>query len=97
MFQFFEKIYISRKKAILIIGSLLTLTLVTYIYFVNSTIFNIVERQNTLREMVLINSRVSDLQTNYGTLRNTLSYDYANTRGFVEPQKRTFVSEKRLV
>ena len=65
-----------------------------YIYFVNSAIINVVERQKIEREIASIGSRVSDLETSYLSLNNKINFDYALSLGFVKVEKEKYVYRK---
>lgn len=97
LFNALKIIFIFQKKILWSVLALLILTVGVYAYFVNGAIFNIVERQNVLRELSSLTSSVSELESDYSIVRNTLTQEHARTLGFDEPKKKVFVSEKRLV
>ena len=45
---------------------------VFYAYFVNQTILNIVERENIEEEIVMLNSKISELEFDYIALKNKI-------------------------
>lgn len=65
-----------------------------YLYYVNRTIVNVVERQNIEKEIALINSRLGDLESSYLSLKNGISYDLALSKGFVKVSNEKYVSRK---
>ncbi|KKR46931.1 MAG: hypothetical protein UT90_C0014G0020 [Parcubacteria group bacterium GW2011_GWA1_40_21] len=67
-----------------------------YIYFVNGAIINVVERQKTEKEIISVNSRISDLESSYFSLNGKINLDYAYSLGFVKAGKEKYVYRKSL-
>ncbi len=66
----------------------------SYMYFLNRTVVNAVERQNIEKEITLINSRTSDLEESYLSLKNKMNIDYALSKGFIKVSNEKYVSAK---
>lgn len=67
-----------------------------YVYFVNSAIINVVERQKIEKEIASINSRISDLESSYIVLNRKINLDYALSAGFVKLAKEKYIYRKSL-
>lgn len=65
-----------------------------YMYFVNGAIVNVVERQKIEKEIVALNSRISELESSYFGLNNQISFNYALSMGFVKMAGEKYVSRK---
>lgn len=68
----------------------------SYLYFVNRTVVNAVERQNIEKEIILISSQISDLEESYLGLKNKINLDYAFSKGFIKVSNEKYVSAKTL-
>lgn len=70
------------------IRGLLLLTTMTlafmYLYFVQSSVFNIVERERISGEISTVSAKVSVLEANYITMRSAINIDTASSLGFSE-------------
>lgn len=86
----------SERKAFWCLVSLVIAFFGFYVYFVNSAIINVVERQKTEREIASVNSRVSNLESSYLALNDKISIDYAFSMGFVKVEKEKYVHRKTL-
>ncbi|MEK7150252.1 MAG: hypothetical protein AAB688_02470 [Patescibacteria group bacterium] len=67
-----------------------------YLYFVNMTIVNVVERQNTEKDIASLNSRISDMESDFLSLNKKISLEYAVSKGFVKMASEKYVSRKAL-
>lgn len=65
-----------------------------YLYSVNQTIINVVERQNIEKQIAGINSRISDTEVSYMNLKNNINYEFAVSKGFVKVSNEKYVSRK---
>lgn len=65
-----------------------------YLYSVNRTIVNIVERQNIEKQIALINSELGNMEASYLGLKNKINFDYALSKGFVKVSNEKYVSRK---
>lgn len=65
-----------------------------YLYFINQTIINVVERQNNEKRIARVNSQISDLEVSYLDLKNRINMDYALSKGFVKVSNEKYMSRK---
>ena len=65
-----------------------------YLYYVNRTIINVVERQNIEKQIANINSRISDTEISYMNLKNNINYEFAVSKGFVRVSNEKYVSRR---
>ena len=65
-----------------------------YIVFVVLTIFNIINKKETLSNIVNINNHIVNLENNYNKQISGISMDSLETFGFVNANHVTFVSKK---
>lgn len=66
----------------------------SYLYSMNRTIVNVVERQNDEKQITLINSRIGDLEAYYFSLKNGIDYGYALSKGFVKVSNEKYIFTK---
>ena len=59
------------------------LCLFSYVYLVRGAIVNIVSRQNMETKLVVLDSQVSDLETQYMKAKNNVTPELAQSLGFV--------------
>ncbi len=64
-----------------------------YMYFINSTIHNIVARQNLENEVSKLTLTIGSLEFQYISLRNAVTLDLAYSLGFKEVTAKTFISK----
>ena len=75
--------------------ALLVLCLLSYGYFVRSTIVNIVLRQNAEQALVALNSNISNLEADYIKAKNDVTMEFALSQGFVPVSGEKFVSQDK--
>ena len=91
-----EKMNINQleKKIFWFLAGVIGISSMLYVYLVNQTILNIVMRENVESEMVDLESKISELEFEYITLKNDINIDYAYSIGFVDVEKVKFASRK---
>lgn len=82
------------KKIFWTILSLFIIFSAYYAYLVNQTIFNIVARENAENESVTLNSKISEDEFKYISLKNDVNLDYAYSVGFSNVKNIAFASRK---
>ncbi|MEK7136423.1 MAG: hypothetical protein AAB821_02425 [Patescibacteria group bacterium] len=83
------------QKIILVLGSLLLMQALMYVYFVNSTIFNVVARKESEEIISTTETEITGLVSEYMALSEKINLDLAYTRGFVDaPANGIFVVAK---
>lgn len=85
--------HITRHKHILfgLLGAV-CLLVGLYVYFVNVTVHNVVARRELEEQMVVIATTVSQLESEYITLKSEVTLDVAASRGFAQADVEQFVS-----
>ena len=74
--------------------ALLVIFAVSYGYFVNQTILNIVARENIEEKTMTLNSEISEMEFDYIALKNDVNIDYAYSIGFVDVENVKFASRR---
>ncbi len=74
--------------------TLLLLLGTSYVFFVNKTILNIVERESFEEKIITLNSQISELEFDYIALKNNITIDYAHSVGFHNVDSVKFASRK---
>ncbi len=74
----------------LVVGIFLCIFL--YVYFVSTSVVNIVQRKNIEVETQILGSNLSNLENEYISLNKNITLSYARSLGFVEPTHLLFIS-----
>ncbi|MFA6445885.1 MAG: hypothetical protein WCW14_01370 [Candidatus Paceibacterota bacterium] len=72
--------------------SCLVLTLFTYGYCVNSTIFSVVQREKAEQSISSIKGVIAEKEAEYVALKSSITVDLATVKGFVVVANPQFVS-----
>ena len=75
---------------------ILFVVVLLYGYFVQATIYNIVERTNIREQSKQMNFSIGELESEYNVIKNKFTYDYARSLGFREHKKQIFATRKQL-
>ncbi len=73
---------------------LLVFSAISYVYFVNQTILNIVARENLEADIVVMNSEISELEFEYIAQKNKITLNYAYSLGYEDADNVKFASRK---
>ena len=82
----------NRKKAFWVILVAVFACFLAYIYFVNLTIANIVERRILVSEISILSSEISEMEFEYLALGKEITPDLAFSLGFYESSNINFVT-----
>ena len=82
------------KKVFWLMTFVLFASVFSYMYFVKQTVFNIVERDRMVEELVGLSSQISEYEFYYIALKNDINLDYAHSVGFVDVKNPKFASRK---
>src|SRR3989344_2957453 len=85
-----RKINTPEKQAFWVLAALLLSVFFLYGYFVQITVHTIVGRADIVKDTKNLNLKLGALESEYNTLRKTLTYEYARTLGFNESEKKVF-------
>lgn len=78
------KIENKEKKFFWVLSSVLISLVLSYGFFLNTTIMNAVAKQNTEKEIFALMSEVNALESEYLTAKNQITIALAMSRGFVK-------------
>jgi hypothetical protein len=85
---------IFERRAFLSLVSLSAFLLVAYVYLVNQTVWNVVSRQDSAKQVRDASSQVAALESSYMTSSSALTIDHAYLLGFqdIKQADTTFVT-----
>ncbi len=67
-----------------------------YGFFVQQTIKNVVSREKTIKDTRELGSVIGDLESQYISLKNNITLDFAYAQGFKDAVKTEYISKKAL-
>lgn len=79
------------KIAVWLLGILIVSSFVLYMFFVNQAVLNVVAREEIENDLAGLNAKVSELEFEYISLKNSITIKYALDRGFEEARDVAFV------
>ncbi|MDO8482701.1 MAG: hypothetical protein Q7S86_02695 [bacterium] len=74
----------------------LTIVLGLYIYFLSDTVYNAVLRQQTEKSIAVLEESIGGLESDYQNLKNTITIDLAQDKGFTDIIATQYISRKSL-
>jgi hypothetical protein len=86
-----------QRNTFFVLSAFAVLFLGSYGYFVNKTVWNVVERQNVAKEIQKTSSEVAVLEASYMALSGTLTLDHAYALGFQEVETKDTLFVERQV
>lgn len=72
--------------------ALIVSLIITYMYMVNKTVWNVMARQQVESSLVSLNSKLSDLEFEYITAKSNVTLEMARSLGYQSPQATYFVT-----
>jgi hypothetical protein len=88
--------FIIGKRVLSLLASLLAIFVVLYVYFVSSSIVNVLVREEVDFDIAVISSEISELEARYLEEKNKMTLEYAYTLGFNDLKKKDFVIRASL-
>ncbi len=88
---------INQKNIFFILSAFAVLFLGSYGFFVNKTVWNVVARQNTVKELQKTSSEVAELEASYMNISGTLTLDHAYALGFQEVKSTDTIFVERTI
>ena len=85
-----------QKRLFLVLACCILGMFLLYGYFIQTTIYTIVERSSIIKNTDQLNFDLGELESEYNKMRNILTYDYANSLGFYEVEEQIFAKRTRL-
>lgn len=67
-----------------------------YIFFVSSSIINVLVREEIELEMAKLHSQLGEVESTYITQKDAISIELAHSLGFTDVSKKTFITRKTL-
>jgi len=61
-----------------------------YGYFISSSIFNVIVREEVERDLVTLNSTIGELEAKYLAVKNEITIEYAYAHGFTDLSKKGY-------
>lgn len=83
-----------REKIFAILVASIFLTAFAYIFLLQKTIVNVVERQRMTVESRQLSIRLADLEQKYFSLKNNVTFDLARSKGFSSADVVSYISKK---
>ncbi len=83
-----------REKIFAILVAAILLTACSYIFLLQKTIVNVVQRQKISLEGKEVSAKVADLEEKYFFTKNTITLDLARTKGFSSAEDIAYISKK---
>ncbi|MCW9054796.1 MAG: hypothetical protein OQJ98_02335 [Candidatus Pacebacteria bacterium] len=68
-----------------------------YVYFVGASVVDVVVRKEVDLRIAEVNSRLSELELDYITKKDTINLEFAQANGFHRISQKTFVNRGTLV
>lgn len=68
----------------------------TYMYFINKTIWNVAAREKMQNEIVAINSQLGEKEFEYIKSKGSITMESAKALGFDQPARVSFVTKEIL-
>lgn len=72
------------------------ITLGLYLYFLSSTVYTIVLRQQTEKSIATLEGNAGTLESNYLNIKNTVTIEFARSKGFKDIIATQYISRKSL-
>ncbi len=73
---------------VLTVGVFLSVFL--YVYFISTSVVNVVQRKSIEIETQMLSSNVGELESEYISLSKNITLSYAHSLGFIEPKNVSF-------
>ncbi len=67
---------------------------IAYIVLVRSAIGNVVEREKVIKEIREKSTTVSELESNYFSMKSKINIELAHSKGFQDSEVSSFISKK---
>lgn len=86
----------NERKTFYVLVALIGLMSFFYVFFVQQTIMNVVEREKTLKEARVVSSEIGDMESAYIALKNNITLDFAYAQGFKDADATEYISKREL-
>jgi hypothetical protein len=86
--------HLSREKIVFwILAGILLLSVGFYMFCINSTVRNVVSREKLEADSSKLALEISNKEFQYISMRNAITFEYAETLGFKEVSQKTFLNK----
>lgn len=86
--------YRERIFTILVVG--IMFCALSYAYLLHGAITNVVQREKISKENRALSGQISELETKYFAVKNTIDIELAHAKGFKDSEASVFISKKSL-
>lgn len=87
-------VYRERIFWLLVVG--IVFSSISYGFFIQKAISNVVLREKIISESRVLGARVSDLESKFFSIKSGISMETALANGFTEPKETQYISRKSL-
>src|SRR5690606_13683195 len=95
--QFFSHVDRYCTAVVIVLIALTAMSSFGYIYLINNTVRSTVAQDRALKQMVLEDTELAQLQSRYMQLTSGITLDFAYSQGFVDASKQqSFISKQSL-
>ncbi|MCK5059713.1 MAG: hypothetical protein KAR00_01030 [Candidatus Pacebacteria bacterium] len=84
------------KRIFLILVFSILFSVLLYMYFINTAVLNVVERERLSAEIDLLQANVAELESTYAVLRSNITLSTAYSLGFREVSATQFIKRRPL-
>ncbi|MFA6094744.1 MAG: hypothetical protein WC757_02545 [Candidatus Paceibacterota bacterium] len=86
----------TKKNLFRVLVSIAVLSAGMYLFFMNSAVFNTLERERAGRELSVVSAEVANLEQSYLSLKNNITLAVAYEKGFKEVSHISYVSRNAM-
>ncbi len=83
---------VSTKVLFFSLTALLLLVFVSYAYFLNKTIMNVVSREKTEHQIATLSTNIGELEFKHIELKNSITLELAYQKGFLDAVPSQFIA-----
>ena len=92
-----QAVFSLKKRIFLILVISIASLIILYGYFVSYSIINVVLREEVEQELTRVTTRISDLEFQYLSKKNSINLALAHSLGFQNISQKQFVSRQSLL
>ncbi len=92
--MFKKTLQINEKKIFWTLLSILLLSICFYMYFINTTVRNVIATQNIESKISQLNLSISNKEFKYISEKNSINMNLAYSMGFKDASSKIYITEK---
>jgi len=89
--------HLNTRTLFFVLLSLLVLVFLAYVFLVNKTVMNVVERERVEKDIASLSSSMGELEFKYIGLKNSITLDLAYEKGFSDAIPTSFLAREKSV